>query len=301
MEGEEKKEKTEKITDEEAEQAFLEGTGETSAEKKEAPAKEKETPAEKKEMPAEEKETPGEKKETPPEKKDSPSYEALEKALNDTKTWAHGLATRLSKLEKGETKPTETPGEKKETQAKDKETPAEEAIPDDIKEFLDDYPEAKPAIQHFAKQLLKQELATLGLSELPADLASVKETIAQSNFQMQVIAGIPGDDGKWIAGHPDAIQVMATSEFKAFWEAETKVNPAIPGYGAKEAIEFLSRFKREKARWAAGKHDNRRQDQTVELEEMAGVAPESGTSERGGKRKKDEDKSPEELFEQGAK
>jgi hypothetical protein len=173
-----------------------------------------------------------------------------------------------------------------------------------VKEYLDDYPEAKPTILHFAEQIVAKKLADMNLGdfgEIKSGLAKVHDELEQNRYETQVVTGIRQQDGTWLDGHPDAFKIMATPEFKEFWTSEAKLNPRIREYGAAETIAFLHRFKKERAAAAAAKHDQGGSDAGRQLKDMASGAPESGTRTTGARKKKDEEKSPEELFAEGAK
>jgi len=323
MAGKEEKKETElddnPLTDEEAEAAFLEGTGEKTtpsdtseisdgekpdgektsgdAEISDGEKPDGETPSGDAEISDGEKpdgEKPsgdaeisdGEK----PEKK--PTYEALEKALFDTKAWATGLSERLKALE------TPTPVPAKKTVD---EPAATEEVPDEVKGFYADYPEAKNAILYEAGQLVKKQFGNLDPTEVQKTVASLQDTIGQSNFERAVVVGVMGQTGEWIPGHPDAYQVMASASYKTWFEAEQKVNPTLAAINdPARAIGLLTRFKKETASAAAGAHDKKQVSQAKDLKDIAGAVPESGTQNIDKKPKGDDDKTPEELFSQGA-
>ena len=298
---EEKKEteiKDNPLTDEEAEAAFLEGTGETT------------TPPDKSEIsdekPGDEKpgdEKPGVEKpddETPPVKPGisddekpgkKPTYEALEKALIDTKTWATGLSERVKALETPKPAPAKISDD----------TPATDEVPDEVKGFYADYPEAQNAILYEAKKLIKKQFGNLDPADVQKTVAGLQDTVSQSSFERAVVVGVIGQTGEWIPGHPDAYQVMANARYKTWFEAEQKVNPTLAAINdPARAIDLLTRFKKETASAAASAHDKDQRLKAQDIKDIAAAAPEGGVQNIDKKSKGDEDKTPEELFSQGA-
>ena len=292
------------ITDEEAEAAFLDGAGETTpppdtSEISETPAGDEEDDDEKPidekhddEPPADEtpSDTPEISEDQKPGKK--PTYEALEKALIDTKNWATGLSERVKALE------TPKPAPAKKT---DEEPPATDEVPDQVKGFYADYPEAKNAILYEAGQLVKKQFGNLDPADVQKTVERLQNTMAQNNFERAVVVGMMGQTGEWISGHPDAYQVMAGAPYKTWFEAERKINPTLyeindPAW----AIYILTRFKKETARAAAGAHDKEQGKRAKDVKDIASAVPESGTQTIGKNPKGDDDKTPEELFAQGA-
>ena len=314
MAGKEEKKETEiddnPLTDEEAEAAFLEGAGETltpsdkseiSDEKAgdEKPGDEK--PGDKKpgdekpsdEKPSDEKpgdEKPGDEKAGDEKAGKKPTYEALEKALIDTKTWATRLSDRVKALEK----PVSA------TKTDDK-TPEADKIPDEVKGFYADYPEAKNAILYEAGQLVKKQFGDLDPAEVQKAVAGLQDTVSQNNFERAVVVGVVSQTGEWIPGHPDAYQVMAGAPYRTWFENERKINPTLDDINDPvRAIDLLTRFKKETARAAASDHDRKQGSQAKDLKAIAGAVPETGTQNID-KKPKGDDKTPEELFAEGVK
>lgn len=262
IEGEEKE-----ISDDEAEAAFAEGSGEEAPEKKE----EKEIPSESEktsvveEKALEEKETPTEKKEKPKEVSIESLQSDLEqtnKRLEDTQKWATGLATENSQLKK------EREDLKKTSALKDEPKPDEklDEIPDDIKAFYEDYPEAQAAITYEAQKLVKSMFADLDPGQVQKELTDIKSAVGQSDFNTAVIIGLRGEDGNFVEGHPDAIKVMSGPKFKTYMDDNPHLgnitNPI-------EAIKAISAFKEQQAASAAKTHDQDLSDPAADLKDIA--------------------------------
>jgi len=307
------------LTDEEAEAAFLEGTGETPT-----PSDTSEISDDKAgdEKPGDEKagdekasdEKPGDEKagdekagdekagdEKPPVKPGisddekpgkKPTYEALEKALIDTKTWATGLSERVKALETPKPAPAKKAGD---------EPPATDEVPDEVKGFYADYPEAKNAILYEAGKLVKKQFGNLDPADVQKTVSDLQDTIGQNNFERAVVVGVVSQTGEWIPGHSDAYQVMANARYKTWFENERKINPTLDEINdPARAIDLLTRFKKETASAAASAHDKDQGLKAQDIKDIAAAAPEGGAQTIGKKPKGDDEKTPEELFSQGA-
>jgi len=293
------------LTDEEAEAAFLEGTdgetptpsGDTEISDGEKTDSEKPTPSGDTEI------SDGEKtdSETPPVKpgisgddkgKKKPTYEALEKALTDTKNWATGLSEQVKALSTRPPAPVKKTGD---------ETPAAVEVPEKVKEFYADYPDAKDAILYEAGQLVKKQFGNLNPAEVQQAVAGLQNTVSQNNFERAVVVGVVGQTGEWIPGHSDAYQVMAGAHYKTWFENERKINPTLDQINdPARAIDLLTRFKKETASAAASAHDKDQGVKAQDLKDIAAAVPEGGAQTIGKKPKGDDDKTPEELFSEGA-
>lgn len=225
-----------------------------------------------------------------------PSYEDLEKQLNDTKAWGTAMAQQIADLKK------QTPGDIPETPAKEG-RPAEEQIPEEVQDYLKDYPEAQKAIDFFAQQLLKKTLGDLNPSEIQQTISGMQDQINQTNFEKAVVTGFRSPAGPWVDGHPDAYKIMATPEYTNWFNAEIKRDPTIGSIAdPKQAIDVLTRYKTHMASSAAAAHDAEHASGVAQdVKDMAAGAIPPGTQQGSqSPGKKDEDKSPEEIFEQHA-
>lgn len=224
-----------------------------------------------------------------------PSYADLEKQLNDTKAWATGLSQTVADLKKKvEGPPAAVPAKK--------ELPAEPEIPDDVKQYLSDYPEAQKAIDFFANQLLKKTLGDLKPAEIQQTLSGLQDQLAQANFEKSIISGFRSSSGKWIDGHPDAYKIMATEDYGKWFQGELGRDPNLGGISDPAgAIDVLNRYKKAVAASAASAHDASGTDLARDVKDIASGTVQPGTREGSlTKTKTDEDKSPEEIFEQHA-
>ena len=230
-------------------------TSETTPEKK---AEEK--PQEKTEELKKEEEKKEEVKSSP----DPDEVKSLKKQLEDTKRWGTESATKVAELTKrlevAEKKPVEKP--------------AEEEIPADIKAFYEDYPEFKKAVDFEVSQRLKGMTPGTPKEDV---LAPVQAEIAQLRFERAVVNGGVDKDGNFIDGHPDAMKIVLTKDFKAWAEKEkvTEISDPI------EAIKAICRFKETKVKEATREHDKK---VGKEAEERKQAASASISSTKGGSR-----------------
>jgi len=291
------------LTDDEAEAAFLEGAGETPTPSDTSEISDDKAGDDKTGDDKTGDEKAGDEKagdETPPVKPGisddekpgkKPTYEALEKALFDTKTWATGLSERVKALE------TPKPAPAKITD----DTPATDEVPDEVKGFYADYPEAQNAILYEAGKLVKKQFGNLDPADVQKTVSGLQDTVSQNNFERAVVVGVIGQTGEWIPGHPDAYQVMANARYKTWFEAEQKVNPTLAAINdPARAIDLLTRFKKETASAAASAHDKDQGLKAQDIKDIAAAAPEGGVQNIDKKSKGDDDKTPEEFFSQGA-
>ncbi len=215
--------------------------------------------------------------EKPPEKIDEPKKEeeakltpdpdevkSLKKQLEDTKRWGTESATKVAEL----TKRLET------AEKKSPEKVVEEEIPADIKAFYEDYPEFKKAVDFEVDRRTKGMTPGTPKEDV---LAPVMAEIGQLRFERAVVNGVVDKDGNFIDGHPDAMRIVLTKEFKSWAEKEkvTEISDPI------EAIKAISRFKETKVREATREHDKK---VGKEAEERKQAASASISSTKGGSR-----------------
>lgn len=288
----------EEFTQEDAEAAFAEGLGETASETPDgttdtAAPEGSETTDDASQPGAAGKETPGEETKVGDEPSKKPTYEDLEKQLKDTQTWAHGLTTTVAELKK-KVEATDPKG------TKPGEDQDDDDLPEEIKSYFDDYPEAKKAFEFLAKK----QLGGMSVDEIKTTVTSMQGQINQANFEKAVVTGFMGEDNKWVDGHPDAYKVMSTTAFKEWFDAETKRDPTLGNISdPAAAIGVVTRFKTHSASSAAASHDAALGGEMAQdVKDMAAGAVETGANTGPGSQpKKDEDKSPEEIFEEHAK
>lgn len=299
--NEEKQTKT--LTDEEAEAAFNESIDDEAStpafDEKSETTKEEETTSKEDEAKTSEK-----KEETTTGDEEKPSYETLEKSLTDTKSWGHTLAeknatleTKVAELEKAK------PATDKETDEGKKATGDEEEVPDDLADYYKDYPEVQNAIIYETKKFVKETFGDIDPEKVNKSIEEVTDGLAQNDFERMVVTGFM-KDGSWVDGHPDAHKVMASQEFGVWVEAETKIDPNLDLTkitDPKAAIDVVNRFKTGKAKKAAESHDKEINTEAGDVETIAAASTGTGTKRDDKGPKKDEEKSPEELFDEGAK
>jgi len=290
----------EEFTQEDAEAAFAEGLGETAPEtpdettdKKTAPEG-SETTDDASQPGSAGTEKPGEETKDGDLSSKKPTYEDLEKQLQDTKTWAHGLTSTVAELKQkvDATDPKGTkPGEADQ---------GDDDLPEEIKSYFADYPEAKKAFEYLAKK----QLGGMDAEEIKTTVTSMQGQINQVNFEKAVVTGFMGEDNKWVDGHPDAYKIMSTEDYGVYFAAELKKDASLGNISdPSEAIAVLTRYKTAKAKSGAAAHDaNLGEGMAQDVTDMAASAVETGANTGpGSQTKKDEDKSPEEIFEEHAK
>ena len=292
-------EDAEEFTEEDAEAAFAEGLGETAPETPEGITG-KETAPEGSEITddashpgAAGTETPGDETKDGDELSKKPSYEDLEKQLRNTQTWAHGLTSTVAELKK-KVDATDPPGTK--TGGLDQ---SDDDMPEEIKSYLEDYPEAKKAFEHLAKKMM----GGLNPEEIQKVVTGMQEQLGQANFEKAVVTGFMADGGQWKDGQPDAYKIMATKDYQDWFTAELVRDPTLnnisdPG----AAIDVLTRYKTKKAGTAAATHDaDLGGDIAKDVKDIAagGIKPGASTGPEA-RAKKDEDKSPDEIFDEHA-
>jgi hypothetical protein len=254
----------------ELEAAFAEASEATPSGSESIEAQAKETPsndqpaAKEQETPSKETETPGKKEETPPVEDSVEALKTrladLEKQRDDNKAWATKLAQENAELKKG----------------KDAGAGQEEALPEKVKEFYADYPEAREAVAFEAARLLQEKLGGVDLNQLAQVSQSLAGEVAQQRFDAAVITGFDDGTGNWVDGHPDAPRIFRTQEFKDFvtekkLELDKVTSPA-------DAIKILTDFKAAKIGKAAGESDKGKQTKAKALQDQAAGALKGGTS-----------------------
>jgi len=227
------------------------------------PAKSETTPEKKTE------EKPPEKIEEAKKEEEKPTSEpdevkSLKKQLEDTKRWGTESATKVAELTRR-------------LEAAEKKTPekvVEEEIPADIKAFYEDYPEFKKAVDFEVSQRLKGMAPGTPKEDV---LAPIQAEIGQLRFERAVVNGVVDKDGSFVDGHPDAMKIVLTKEFKTWADKEkaTEISDPI------EAIKAISRFKETKVKEATKEHDKKAEK---EAEERKKAAAASISSTKGGSR-----------------
>jgi len=211
-----------------------------------------------------------------------PDLASLQKALSDTQAWATRMAQELAELKKSQPKPQVPP---------DPPPPAADDMPAEIREFYEDYPDMQKAVQFEAEKLIKTRFGDFD----PAAVSSVKDALAQADFEKRVVTGFSTPEGQWIDGHPDAYKIMATPDFKAWWTLEIGKNPTFGMVSdPRNAIDIMTRYKTEKAAAAASLHDQQQKLPAEQMKEFASGSVPPGTNVSRPSKKSEE--SPDEIF-----
>ncbi len=173
--------------------------------------------------------------------------------------------------------------------------------PDDVKEYLADNPEVQTVVEKLANHLMSQQLGGLDPAQISEQLAAVNSTSEQMRFDHALSVGYMDEKGTHIQGHPDAIPIIHSTEFKAFVETEKANTESI---SAADAINLITKFKTAKAAAAATEHDKGKgakdRKQAQDYSGAAGGSLGKGNKEGTGKGKSDDNKSGEDYFNEGA-
>ena len=173
--------------------------------------------------------------------------------------------------------------------------------PEDVKEYLADNPEIKTVVEKMANHLVSQKLGGLDPAQISEQLAEMNSTTAQMKFDHTLSMGYRDEKGGHVPGHPDAIQVINSTEFKAFVATEKADTESIT---AADAINLISKFKTGKAAAAAGNHDTGKgakdRKQAQDYSGAAGGNLGKSTKVGTGKGKSDDNKSGDDWFNEGA-
>jgi hypothetical protein len=245
----------------------------------------------------------------------------LEKQVQDNKAWATRVAQENAALKKQSDEfkahmEAEMKKLRDEMAASKKANPAEDDTPQDVKDYLESDPVLRKAIQHEAQRLLAQRFGNIDLESLskitsmdfnsfvPGAVSSrieeINANITQMNFERAVVAGVRLDDGGYMKGHPDAYQVMASQDFKSWYEKESAINPALGAISTPvEAIGVLDRFKAHVAAASAAAANKTAQAEAMKT--MMSGAVEKGNNSSSSRGSNDKDLTAEEAFEQGIK
>jgi hypothetical protein len=240
------------------------GSESIEAQAKETPSTEVQPAAKEKETPSKETETPEKKGEETPSEDSVDSLRVqladLQKQRDDNKAWATKLSQELAELKKGNAGAGS----------------GQEDLPEKVKEFYADYPEAREAVAFEAARLLQEKLGGVDLNQLAQVSQSLAGEVAQQRFDAAVITGFDDGTGNWVDGHPDAPRIFRTQEFKDFvtekkLELDKVTSPA-------DAIKILTDFKAAKIGKAAGESDKGKQTKAKALQDQAAGALKGGTS-----------------------
>ena len=136
---------------------------------------------------------------------------------------------------------------------------AEPELPDEVKSFFNDFPEAKTAIEHLADSLaakrVKEALGGVDLTQL----RTAQEQNAVASWERQVVNGYFDESGNYVEGVPDYYRIAAPGN-KEYWDWYHG-----KGYGPCSPPEAVTRLKE----WKTEKEVGRITVETAEKDRLA--------------------------------
>lgn len=139
--------------------------------------------------------------------------------------------------------------------------------PESLKELEQDDPELLAAIKYTAEQIAGDSETDGKLKE---EVSELREELGQARFNAAVIGGyVDPESKKYIAGHHDAFEVMATDQFEKFYNEEKSKDPALQEehMHPSTAISLINRFKEVVAKQGASDHDQELSDKKKEADD----------------------------------
>ncbi len=164
---------------------------------------------------------------------------------------------------------------------------------DDVKEFFEEYPEAKKAIEQIREHILKNIGRGGSTEALRSEITNLNARVAQANYERAIVSGFVDDNDNFIEGHPDAFRVVRTKEFDDFCKSN-KINTE--NISAMDAIKTISQYKESIAKKSASEHDKGVDERAKKLAQKA-----SGSIESGSTVKQSMTKTPDNEFESTCK
>ncbi|MEM5787463.1 MAG: hypothetical protein AAGU11_09110 [Syntrophobacteraceae bacterium] len=132
----------------------------------------------------------------------------------------------------------------KEEKPPEKQEPVEfdiAALPDDLKGYVEDYPEALTLAEKVAEHRIKQ---MFGGGDPKEFITSVNQELGQVRFEAAVMRGGLDKDGNWVDGHPDLYKIVVgphKDEYARYCQEE-KIDPNTVTDPI-DAIKILAGFK----------------------------------------------------------
>lgn len=138
-----------------------------------------------------------------------------------------------------------------------------EEMPDDVKTFLADFPEAQNAIIHLAKGLASKEIKafqeSLGDIESLKNVKAIQDEVHRERWERAVVNGFIDREGNYVEGVPDYYRIAAPSN-KEYWDWYSS-----KGYGACDPLDAIARLNE----WKTIKEENRIAAETAERDRQA--------------------------------
>lgn len=217
----------------------------------------------------------------------------LKKMIADNQAWATRVAQENARLRAElETAKTGKPAGGKEAEGTpNAPAPEGEDLPEDVKEYLQDYPEAQKAIDLFVDRKVKALLGGLDVKEMGTAVMRLHHDLAQVNFENVVLGGyVDPEKGDFVDGHPDARKILRSKEYGDFVADRRKQDQT---YGItndpRQAIKILTDFKESRLREATGRKDEANKEKSKKVIELAQGALSPGMGRTGGGARKAED------------
>ena len=129
-------------------------------------------------------------------------------------------------------------------------------------------------------------------------MSDVQASNEQANFERHVLFGVTTPSG-FVSGHRDAMDVMRSEDYQAWFFQETQRDPSILSItDPVHAIGVMDRYKAFAAAKAAKKHAATKDPQKEDLTSMMTDVVETGHRTAPTRTVSDEDRDPEELFDE---
>lgn len=192
---------------------------------------------------------------------------------------------------------------------KEKEEEELETPPEEVAAYLEEYPEAEPAINFFAKKGIKAgieayhaKLTEACGGEDPAIfIPTMIERVNQMDFERTVMIGYYDDSGKHVPGHPDIVTITHDPEFHKYTEGKIKDDPSLKAKlnDPVHTIKFVSEYKDSQIEKAAEKDKKKQKEQKEEIDEQISGADKDVTKK--GPKKESDPNDEEQAYRDGVK
>jgi len=142
--------------------------------------------------------------------------------------------------------------------------------PESLKELEEDDPSVVESMRFIAQEEAAKGGDSEGVKTLQEEVDHLREELAQSRFNAAVVAGyIDPESKKFVKGHPDAFELMATDDFEKFYEEQRNEDATLQSEDLhpSQAISLIGRFKEAVASRGADAHDQRTAEERQKVEE----------------------------------
>ncbi len=206
------------------------------------------------------------------------AVEKARKVVEDNKSWTTKVTQENAEL-KARLKALEDEAEKAKAQkpAEKTETAQTPDVPEEVKSFLDDYPELKPTVDYLAGQMLKDALGGIDLKQFAELRQRDQDQIGQLLWERHVTNGFIDEDGTVIEGHPDMPQIVRTKVYHD-WIKEKKYDK--DEVDPKTAIARLTEYKEQVLKKSASVHDDKVKTDAEKINATMSGSVKSGPSPR---------------------